>query len=147
MLKKFKNIRGINNHMGSQFTEDRGRMTYVMDVLKENNLFFLDSKTSAKSVGRNVAREKRVAYAHRHVFLDNENKVEYVNKQLRLAEKIARRNGYVVAIGHPKSATYQALKEWLPGLSEKNIKLVHMSEIVKVLNPQMQASFEENPKE
>ena len=43
MLKKFKNIRGINNHMGSQFTEDRGRMTYVMDVLKENNLFFLSS--------------------------------------------------------------------------------------------------------
>ena len=143
MLHKFKNIRGINNHMGSQFTEDRRCMNYVMDVLRKNNLFFLDSKTSAQSVGRSVAREKRVAYAHRHVFLDNENKVEYVSRQLRLAEDIARRNGYAVAIGHPKSATYQALKEWLPGLKEKKIKLVHMSEIVKVLNPQLKASFEE----
>lgn len=80
-------------------------------------------------------------------FLDNENRVDYVNKQLRLAENIARRNGYVVAIGHPKSATYQALKEWLPRLPEKKIKLVHMSEIVKVLNPQLKASFEENPAE
>lgn len=147
MLQKFKNVRGINNHMGSQFTEDKRRMNYVMDVLRDNNLFFLDSKTSAQSVGRSVAREKRVAYAHRHVFLDNENRVDYVNKQLRLAENIARRNGYVVAIGHPKSATYQALKEWLPRLPEKKIKLVHMSEIVKVLNPQLKASFEENPAE
>lgn len=144
MLQKFKNVRGINNHMGSQFTEDKRRMNYVMDVLRDNNLFFLDSKTSAQSVGRSVAREKRVAYAHRHVFLDNENRIDYVNKQLRLAENIARRNGYVVAIGHPKSATYQALKEWLPHLPEKKLKLVHMSEIVRVLNPQLTASFEEN---
>lgn len=144
MLQKFKNVRGINNHMGSQFTEDKRRMNYVMDVLRDNNLFFLDSKTSAQSVGRSVAREKRVAYAHRHVFLDNENRIDYVNKQLRLAENIARRNGYAVAIGHPKSATYQALKEWLPRLPERKIKLVHMSEIVKVLNPQLKASFEES---
>lgn len=147
MLSKFKNVRGINNHMGSEFTEDKQRMNYVMDVLKEHNMFFVDSKTSAKSVGRSVAKDKRVAYAHRHVFLDNENKVDYINRQLRAAERIARKNGYAVAIGHPKSATFKALKEWLPSLKEKNIKLVHMSEIVKVLNPQLRASFEENSAE
>ena len=147
MLNKFKNVRGVNNHMGSEFTEDKQRMNYVMDVLKEHNMFFVDSKTSAKSVGRRVAKDKRVAYAHRHVFLDNENKVDYINKQLRAAERIARKNGYAVAIGHPKSATFKALKDWLPSLEEKNIKLVHMSEIVKVLNPQLRASFEENPAE
>ena len=147
MLNKFKNVRGVNNHMGSEFTEDKQRMNYVMDVLKEHNMIFVDSKTSAKSVGRRVAKDKRVAYAHRHVFLDNENKVDYINKQLRAAERIARKNGYAVAIGHPKSATFKALKDWLPSLEEKNIKLVHMSEIVKVLNPQLRASFEENPAE
>ncbi len=147
MLSKFKNVRGVNNHMGSEFTEDKQRMNYVMDVLKEHNMFFVDSKTSAKSVGRSVAKDKRVAYAHRHVFLDNENKVDYITKQLKTAERIARKNGYAVAIGHPKTATYEALKEWLPSLKEKNIKLVHMSEIVKVLNPQLRASFEENTTE
>ena len=147
MLNKFKNVRGVNNHMGSEFTEDKQRMNYVMDVLKEHNMFFVDSKTSAKSVGRRVAKDKRVAYAHRHVFLDNENKVDYINRQLKAAERIARKNGYAVAIGHPKSATFKALKDWLPSLEEKNIKLVHMSEIVKVLNPQLRASFEENPAE
>lgn len=134
MLKKFKGVRGINNHMGSQFTEDGERMNYVMEVLHDHDLFFLDSKTSARSKGHMAAKANNVPYAHRHVFLDNENDVEYINKQLRLAEKIAKKNGYVVAIGHPKSKTYIALKEWLPTLNDKNIKLVHLSEIIKVLN-------------
>lgn len=133
MLSKFRNIRGINNHMGSKLTEDMERMNAVMEVLKEKDLFFLDSKTSAFSVGKKAARQNGVAYATRHVFLDNENNVPYILKQLAIAERIARRNGYAVAIGHPKTGTYQALKEWLPTLEEKNIRLTHLSEVVEVL--------------
>ena len=132
MLSKFDGIKGINNHMGSLFTEDSERLGAVMEVLKEHGLFFLDSKTSARSVGRQEAGKHGVVYAHRHVFLDNENNVDYINGQLRLTERIARKNGYAVAIGHPKSGTYQALAAWLPELEKKGIKLVPMSKIVEV---------------
>lgn len=133
MLDKFQDIRGINNHMGSKLTEDTERMNAVMEVLNERGLFFLDSKTSAFSVAKKAAKQNGVAYATRHVFLDNENKVEYIHKQLAIAERIAERNGYAVVIGHPKTGTYLALKEWLTTLSDKKIKLVPMSEIVDVL--------------
>ena len=136
MLSLFNNVKGINNHMGSRFTEDRERMGYVMDILSENNLFFLDSKTSARSVGKDVARQNGVDYVHRHVFLDNENKLDYIIKQLEITEKIAQKNGYAVAIGHPKSQTFEALKLWLPTLDDKNVRLVHLSKIVNLLNPQ-----------
>lgn len=133
MLDKFHNVKGINNHMGSKLTEDFERMNAVMEVLSERDLFFLDSKTTAFSVAKKAAKQNLVSYATRHVFLDNENKADYILKQLAIAERIARRNGYAVAIGHPKTGTYQALKQWLPTLEEKKIKLVPMSEIVKVL--------------
>lgn len=132
MLSKFEGIMGINNHMGSLFTEDSERLGTVMQVLNKRGLFFLDSKTSAKSVGRQEAAKHGVVYAHRHVFLDNENNVDYIIKQLQLTERIAKRNGYAVAIGHPKSGTYEALKQWLPELEKKGIKLVPMSEVVAV---------------
>lgn len=132
MLSKFDGVKGINNHMGSLFTEDSERLGAVMEVLKEHELFFLDSKTSARSVGREAAGKHGVVYAHRHVFLDNENNVDYINGQLRLTERIARKNGYAVAIGHPKSGTFQALAAWLPELEKKGIKLVPMSKIVEV---------------
>lgn len=134
MLKKFPGIRGVNNHMGSKFTENEQKMSDIMEVLSAHELFFLDSKTTSKSVGEKTARKYGVEYAHRHVFLDNNNNKEYILKQLAQAERIAAKNGYAVAIGHPKSQTYEALKIWLPTLQNKNLKLVHMSEIVKVLN-------------
>ena len=134
MLKKFPGIKGVNNHMGSKFTENRQKMSDIMEILHKHDLFFLDSKTTPKSVGKSTAAQYDVDYAHRHVFLDNNNDKSYILQQLKITERIAQKNGYAVAIGHPKSQTYNALKEWLPTVSDKGLKIVHMSEIVKVLN-------------
>lgn len=137
MLGKFDNVQGINNHMGSKLTEDKERMAAVMEVLKQNNMFFLDSKTSAGSHAEEAAAETNVAYAHRHVFIDNNNDKKYILGQLQKAEKIALKNGYAIAIGHPKSQTFEALKEWLPALNGKKVRLVPLSQIVRVLHPQL----------
>lgn len=134
MLTKFHDIKGINNHMGSRLTEDRPRMEEIMKELKKRELFFLDSKTTPHSVGDVVARQYGVDYATRNVFLDNTNELNYILKQLAQTERVARKNGYAIAIGHPKSQTYEALKQWLPTLEQKHIKLVHLSRIVSALN-------------
>ena len=42
---------GVNNHMGSRLTADRGSMRMVMDELRQRDLLFLDSKTTSFSVG------------------------------------------------------------------------------------------------
>ena len=42
---------GVNNHMGSAFSEDRDAMSAVLGVVRKRGLFFLDSRTSAASVG------------------------------------------------------------------------------------------------
>ena len=134
MLDKFPGIAGVNNHMGSRFTEDAERMDVVMKELEKRGLFFLDSKTTPHSAGEKAAKDNGVRYVSRNVFLDNEDKFDYVMRQLRQTEAIARKNGYVVAIGHPKEQTYNALKVWLPTLKSRNLRLVHLSEIVKALN-------------
>lgn len=134
MLDKFPGIAGVNNHMGSRFTEDPVRMDVVMKELEKRGLFFLDSKTTPHSAGEKAAKGNRVRYVSRNVFLDNEDKFDYVMRQLRQTEAIARKNGYAVAIGHPKEQTYNALKVWLPTLKSRNLRLVHLSEIVKALN-------------
>ncbi|MFV0626209.1 MAG: divergent polysaccharide deacetylase family protein [Alphaproteobacteria bacterium] len=134
MLNKFHGIKGINNHMGSKFTESETKMEIVMKILKERDLFFLDSRTSNKSVGKTVANKFDVKYVNRNIFLDNVNEYNYIMGQLEASEKVARKKGYAIAIGHPKSQTYLALKDWLPKASQKGFKLVHLSEIVDVLN-------------
>ena len=134
MLDKFATVDGVNNHMGSRFTEDAERMDVVMEELGKRGLFFLDSKTTAHSVGEAAAKKHGVRYVSRNVFLDNEDKFDYVMRQLRQTEAIARKNGYAVAIGHPKEQTFNALKVWLPTLTGRNLRLVPLSEIVRVLH-------------
>ena len=136
MLDRYKGLgmRGINNHMGSLFTEDAKSLGYVMQELKERNLFFLDSKTTAKSVGEKTAAEYGVPYIARDVFLDNENDYNYIMKQLRQTEKIAHMRGYAVAIGHPRTQTYLALRDWMKELPERKIRLVRLGDLVREVN-------------
>ena len=59
----------------------------------------------------------------RHVFLDDDESLDAVRRKLAEAEAVARRQGFVVAIGHPHEATLQALGEWLPGVQAKGLAL------------------------
>lgn len=121
---------GANNHMGSAFTENRDKMTVVLGTLKERGMFFVDSKTSAISVGESMARELGVRTASRAVFLDNIQDVGYISKQLRQAAAIARKRGSAIAICHPHPATIQALAAELPRLRDEGITFVPASSLV-----------------
>ena len=136
MLSKFDgtNIKGINNHMGSLFTESAPKLDVVMKILKEKNMFFLDSKTSKYTRGPEVAKMEGVPCVVRDVFLDNENDYQKITAQLSKLEKKANENGFAVGIGHPKSQTFAALKDWLQTLENKNIKLVHLSDLIALKN-------------
>jgi hypothetical protein len=48
-------VRGVNNHMGSKVTADAGMMRAILQPIRERGLFFLDSRTTAKSVAYDVA--------------------------------------------------------------------------------------------
>ena len=129
-LDRFTGYVGINNHMGSRFTADPVGMNVVMRELKRRGLLFLDSRTSGSSVGPSVALANDVPFTQRNIFLDNVPTLEAVNTQLRLMEQFARRNGYAVAIGHPRDATITALSQWMAVIAEKGFVLVPISTIV-----------------
>lgn len=132
LLGRMTGFVGVNNHQGSRFTENEAALRPFMKVLKKKKLFFLDSKTTGRSVGKKVARDVGVRYVERHVFLDHEPNASFVHKQLAFAERIARRHGYAIVIGHPKDVTINALHEWLPQLADKGIALVPVSTLVSM---------------
>jgi uncharacterized protein len=51
--------------------------------------------------------------------------------QLKLAAKDAERDGFAIAIGHPKPATIAALEEEAPRLESSGIDLVFASDLVQ----------------
>jgi polysaccharide deacetylase 2 family uncharacterized protein YibQ len=133
-LDSFDGYVGVNNHMGSRFTADRAGMETALRQLKARGLLFLDSRTTPQSVGDQVAQELGVPSVARHVFLDDVDSLAAVRAKLAETEAIARRQGFVVAIGHPHEATIQALAEWLPTVAGKGLALAPLSAVLRKRN-------------
>ena len=129
-VQNFPGAIGANNHMGSEFTEHEDKMTSVLQVLKKNNLFFIDSVTSPASTGLKVAKRLGIRSARRNVFLDNEQERGYILGQLNQAVRLAKKTGSAIAICHPHPATISALAAALPGLAGKRVVLVPASQLV-----------------
>jgi len=107
---------GMNNHMGSRFTEHVEPMRIVLEELKQQDLFFIDSVTISSSVAFAEARRMGMQTAARDIFLDNEEDVDYIRKQLRKMVQLAKTQREVIAIGHPYPQTLEAIrleKDWL----------------------------------
>ena len=119
---------GLNNHMGSQFTQDAGSVDAVLNVLRDRGLFMLDSVTHAHSVFYNRARALGVRAYRRGVFLDVEATREKVLEELKHAERIALLSGQAIAIGHPLPGTLAALEEW-QHLRDPSVIIVPLSEL------------------
>ncbi len=132
MLALIPGIQGVNNHMGARFSEDCAKMSVVMSILKENDMFFLDSKTSKLSCGTKTAREYGVPSASRTVFLDNDKARSKILKQLDTLIRKSKRYGFAVAICHPYPETADTFKDLQKILDDNNIEIKSMSEIIKL---------------
>jgi hypothetical protein len=133
-LARFPGFIGINNHMGSRFTQDEAGMRLVMHELQSRGLLFLDSRTIPNSVGERIAGELGVPHVGRDVFLDDQLTLlggDSVERQLAAAERIATKRGYVIAIGHPHPTTVAILQKWMVEAKQRGFVLVPLSAVAR----------------
>ncbi|MGH7807507.1 MAG: divergent polysaccharide deacetylase family protein, partial [Thermodesulfobacteriota bacterium] len=113
-------IKGVNNHMGSKFTENGELMSLVLDRIQSEGLFFIDSRTSKNTTGYEIAKKLRIKTAQRDVFLDRGPKgVNYVRSQIEKLITISKERGYAVGICHPYPHTLVALSEMIPKVKDE----------------------------
>lgn len=144
-LESIPHVRGLNNHMGSYLTQLDEPMTWLMTTLARENLFFIDSRTSADSIAWETAQSFQVPTRKRDVFLDNERTFEAIDAQFQQLLRIAHRRGSAIAIGHPYPETIGYLQQILPTLDSSNVQLVPVSELIPAPNPQLSTTETETP--
>lgn len=117
-------VEGVNNHMGSKLTQDSTRMQWVMEEVYKRQLFFVDSRTTAKSVAEKEARKVGIPAISRDIFLDHIRTEEAVNKAFDTMVRKAKHYGNMNAIAHPYNVTLNVLEKRLPELKEHGIRLI-----------------------
>ncbi len=128
-LRLIHGASGVNNHMGSSFTENREKMLVVLKELKKRGLYFIDSRTTKHTVGLDLARDIGLPAARRRVFLDNNLEPKALKIQMERLLSMARHRGVAIGICHPYKETYQLLKRYRSKI-EKEYQLVPASELV-----------------
>ncbi|MCK5099820.1 MAG: divergent polysaccharide deacetylase family protein, partial [Desulfobacteraceae bacterium] len=130
-IKAVPNIAGVNNHMGSKLTSHSDQMNQIFTILKKENLFFVDSRTSAESQCEASARLLNLKFARRNVFLDNFQNTKYIAEQLKKLVALAKKHGSAIGIGHPYKETLEALSKELPKLKNE-VEIVRASVLTAV---------------
>lgn len=126
-------LSGINSHMGSLLTQHPGHMDWLMaEVSNLDNMYFIDSRTSKKSVVTEIASNYQIPNLSRDVFLDPDFKPETIRKQFDRFIQITNKKGYAIAIAHPHPTTLSFLKQNLKKLAENGIKLVPVSKLLEL---------------
>ncbi len=112
-LAKVPFVEGVNNHMGSKLTQLDKPMDWVMQVCREKELFFVDSRTSANSVAAKSAKAMGVAWASRSIFLDHEMTLDAMKHAWQRARNCAKKKLSCVVIAHPRAKTVAFLENYL----------------------------------
>ena len=120
---------GMNNHQGSAATADIRVMDVVASELRKQDMFFLDSVTSAGSVAVPVMRAAGVPVIRRDLFLDSVDDVAHVRSKLDRLIEIADDQGYAVGIGHVRPNTLLALQQASAGIKVAGYEFVVASEL------------------
>jgi polysaccharide deacetylase 2 family uncharacterized protein YibQ len=143
-LRSLPGVVGVNNHMGSKASTDPRVMRVVLTTLRQADLMFVDSRTSADSQGYRIAAELGLATVANTMFVDGKDDVSYIKSHLLRAAGLAKRRGFAVAIGHVRPATAKALLTTLPEIEKMGVQLVRVSELFETVTVEGE---ERSPKE
>lgn len=125
------NAAGVNNHQGSMATANTGLMLRTLKILKEEGLFFVDSRTIGNSVAFDTAKRLGIKTAYKNAFLDHVKTYSNSVSRIKYLVEIALKDGRAIAIGHPNQSTIDAIRDSLDYIRSKGVKIVYVSELLE----------------
>jgi hypothetical protein len=125
------NAIGVNNHQGSLATSDSGLMTRTLKIIKEEGLFFVDSRTIGNTVAYDVAQSLGMKANYKDAFLDHIKTYAHSVEQIHRLVEIALQKGEAIGIGHPNDSTLKALRDSIPYIRSRGVDIVFVSELVE----------------
>jgi len=128
-LDEIPTVQGVNNHMGSRLTANSPQLYQIFSVLKQRDLYFIDSRTTPNTLCRPSARMFQLRFSERDVFLDHVQDPDFIRRQSQKLLQIAKDHGEAIGIAHPNHLTFSVLRDILPEL-EKEVELVPASQVV-----------------
>jgi polysaccharide deacetylase 2 family uncharacterized protein YibQ len=106
-------------------------MNILMEYLQSSGRYFLDSRTTIKTLGPETASAHQVPYLERDIFLDNEPLSESIQQALEEGIAVARKDGSAILIGHVRNPQIvELIGGLLSELDRIGVELVFLSDLL-----------------
>jgi polysaccharide deacetylase 2 family uncharacterized protein YibQ len=113
-------------------------MKKIYNFAKQNNLYFLDSRTIETNSVTQASRETNSVYLGRDEFLEADKNKSYSNAKFRLLEgaRKAIQTGSSIVIGHVGAEggeqTAKAILDTIPEIKKMGVEIVPLSTLYEI---------------
>jgi polysaccharide deacetylase 2 family uncharacterized protein YibQ len=129
-INALPHVVGVNNHMGSKYTQKPKKMGQALDVVRRRGLFFVDSLTTGHSTAYACARQMGVSTQRRDLFLDNQPDVSCVVRQMKRLRILAHKHASSIGIGHPRPDTAEGIMRFLETPESRDVSFSYISQMM-----------------
>ena len=130
VMKKAGGYVGLLGTLGTKFMLHSETFLPVLKTIKQRGLIYVDSRSTSRSLGPELASSIQLPRAFNNIFIDKEPSNQKIKGKLDELEKIALKKRFAVGIAQPFPLTIEILSQWAEKLKAKQISLAPITAVV-----------------
>ena len=130
VMKKAGGYVGLLGTLGTKFMLHSETFLPILKTIKQRGLIYVDSRSTSRSLGPELASSIQLPRAFNDIFIDKEPSNQKIQGKLDELEKIALKKRFAVGIAQPFPLTIEILSQWAEKLKAKQISLAPITAVV-----------------
>ena len=130
VMKKAGGYVGLLGTLGTKFMLHSETFLPILKTIKQRGLIYVDSRSTSRSLGPELASSIQLPRAFNNIFIDKEPSNQKIKSKLDELEKIALKKRFAVGIAQPFPLTIEILSQWAEKLKGKQISLAPITAVV-----------------